>query len=121
MKWSIAPMLALFTLAACSEAPSCDGSDAQKAVINAAKKRNLKIQRLLEYARSGHASNASEGALVYELEQIVMDDKNEQTGAVTCRARISVTAPDDAKAKLNIRYSIEQTSDGKLLATVWGL
>jgi hypothetical protein len=59
-------------------------------------------------------------SIKYSLETIVTTAKDAQTGSVACKA--TLTAEVEGKnASSEISYSIEKSSDGKLVATVYGL
>jgi hypothetical protein len=59
--------------------------------------------------------------LKYSLSNIIMTSKNEQTGAVQCKAALGAEITDWGQAGQDITYQIEKTTDGKLVATVYGL
>ena len=56
----------------------------------------------------------------YRLENIIMTDKNEQTGAVMCKATLFGSVEEWGEKSISIQYSVEKTSDGKLYATLFG-
>ncbi len=57
----------------------------------------------------------------YTLENIILTDKNKETGAVSCKATMNAEVPDWGGASKDITYTVEKTSEGELYATVWGL
>jgi hypothetical protein len=84
---------------------------------NSAAQRTLE-QSLLQKANADWDKIAS--AIQYRLENIIMTDKNEQTGAVMCKATLFGSVDDWGEKSQNIQYSVEKTSDGKLFATLYG-
>ena len=56
----------------------------------------------------------------YEIGTIRMTAKDATTEAVTCEAVLIAEMPK-YRQEQPIRYKIENTTDGKLYATVWGL
>lgn len=56
----------------------------------------------------------------YRLENIIMTDKNDQTGAVTCKASLFGSVDEWGEKSVSIQYGIEKTLDGKLYATLYG-
>lgn len=65
------------------------------------------------------ANKAKEGA-EYALNTIRMIGKNSDTGAVSCAANLSVQVAGDTQ-QMNITFTVEETTDEKLYATVQGL
>ena len=56
----------------------------------------------------------------YTVENAIMTEKNQQTGAVACKASLKVVVPEWAWAATDIKYTVEKTTDGKLFATLYG-
>jgi len=59
--------------------------------------------------------------VAYDLDTIRMTAKDDTTRGVTCAAKISATVPEWGGASMDITYKVEQTTDGKLYVTVYGL
>ena len=85
-------------------------NDALMAEINAAQKKEhakeeAKIQSDLDDAK-------------YVLENIITTNKNEKTGAVSCKADIKADINESFKVEGKVVYTLEKTSDNKLYATI---
>lgn len=56
----------------------------------------------------------------YSVSDIRMTDRNSTTKAVACAASLSVDLPDWGRAAMNVKYTVELTTEGKLYATLYG-
>lgn len=91
--------------------------------LNAADKARTAAEKALQTAnfqRTATAWDQAVDSLEYALSQIVTIDKNEQTGAVACKATLTGTVAGWGDKSTSVRYSIEKTSDGELYATLYG-
>lgn len=91
--------------------------------LNVAEKAKANAEKALQASNAAKASSAWADAvksLQYRLENIIMTDKNEQTGAVMCKATLFGSVEGWGEKSLDIQYSVEKTSDGKLFATLYG-
>lgn len=59
-------------------------------------------------------------SIEFTLNNIIMTNKNENTGSVECKAELDASL-DDLSSKTPIKYTIEKNSEGELFGTVWGL
>lgn len=64
--------------------------------------------------------NTAKMATKWDLTNIVTTDKNETTGAVTCKGRLSASMAGWGDAGLDdVQFKLEKTTKGELYATVW--
>ena len=57
----------------------------------------------------------------FELSAIRMKSKDSDTGAITCAAILKVNVPGWGSSQKDISYLVENTSDGQIYVTVYGL
>lgn len=57
----------------------------------------------------------------YTLSNMILTNKDESTGSVECKATLEAELADWGTAGQDITYKIEKTTEGKLMATVFGI
>ena len=115
MKISLISLLAVSVcLTGCSSGASCDGSASLEAVRQVANSRDNLVTLVL------NTDNDDFKNVVYDLNDIIMTAKNPDTGNVSCKAVITGTFKGKSASR-NITYTIEKTTDGAAMASVYGL
>jgi hypothetical protein len=66
-----------------------------------------------------HDKALSKGS--YDFDNIVMEGKNAETGAVACRADIKLGVKGWGEAQGKVSYRVEKASSGKIIVTPTGL
>lgn len=72
----------------------------------------LKKKLAEDWARSSNDAK-------YSIQNVVMKDKSQATGAVQCEAQIKVEVDNWGSATDKIRFGVEKTTDGAIMATVY--